>query len=201
MAKTSRTVAWSYGTEGHVQKCVERCCELANEKVEQLYKVSTPCLDDHRFKQEELESVRELSEVCSHIVLKCLHMARIGRPDILWSVNKLARSVTKWTQACDRRSARSISYIHHTNDFRQYCHDGTALQTGFVSRLRLCWRSGGLKVSLRRLYFWKQNILSQSVGCARNKLLSRAAPQSLRAFLWMLDYVWMGYLLPIFGTW
>ena len=38
-----------------------------------------------------------------HIVLKCLYLARIGRPDILWSVNKLARSVTKWTQACDRR--------------------------------------------------------------------------------------------------
>ncbi len=38
-------------------------------------------------------------------------MARIGRPHILWSVNKLARSVTKWTQACDRRLARLISYI------------------------------------------------------------------------------------------
>ena len=51
--------------EGHAQKCVERCCELANKKVEQLYKVSSPCLDDHQFKQEELESVGELSEVCS----------------------------------------------------------------------------------------------------------------------------------------
>ena len=57
-------------------------------------KVSHPCLDDHQFKQEELESVGELSEVCSQIVLKCLYLARIGRPDILWSVNKLARSVT-----------------------------------------------------------------------------------------------------------
>ena len=36
-------------------------------------------------------------------------MARIGKLDILWSVNKLARSVTKWTQACDRRLARLIS--------------------------------------------------------------------------------------------
>ena len=33
------------------------------------------------------------SKVCSQIVLKCLYEARIGRPDILWSVNKLARSV------------------------------------------------------------------------------------------------------------
>ena len=115
----AKTVAWSYDMEGHGQKCVERFCELANKKVEQLYKVSSPCLDDHQFKQEELKSVGELSEVCSQIVLKCLYLARIGRPDILWSVNKLARPVTKWTQACDRRLAKLISYLHHTNEFRQ----------------------------------------------------------------------------------
>ena len=43
------TVAWSYGMEGHARKCVERCCELATKRVEQLYKVSTPCFDDHQF--------------------------------------------------------------------------------------------------------------------------------------------------------
>ena len=66
-------------------------------------KVSTPCIDDHHFKEEELKSLGELSKVCSQIVLKCLYFARIGRPDILWSVNKLARSITKWTKACDKR--------------------------------------------------------------------------------------------------
>ena len=59
--------------------------------------VSSPCLDDDQFKEEELGSVGELSKVCSQIVLKCLYLARIGRPDILWSVIKLARTVTKWT--------------------------------------------------------------------------------------------------------
>ena len=122
----AKTVARSYDIEGHAQKCVERCCELGNKKVEQLYKVSSPCLGDHQFKQEELESVGELSEVCSEIVLKCLYLARIGRPDILWSVNKLARSVTKWTR--DRPLARLISHIHHTNDFRQCCHVGKMAQ-------------------------------------------------------------------------
>ena len=46
-----------------------------------------------------MTSVGELSQVCSQIVLKCLYLARIGRPDIPWSVNKLARSITKWTKA------------------------------------------------------------------------------------------------------
>ena len=123
----AKTAAWSYDMERRAQKCVERYCELANKKMKQLYKVSSPCMDDHQFKQEELESVGQLSEGCSKIVLKCLYLARIGRPDIVWSVNELARSVTQWTQACDRRLAKLISYIHHTNES--------------VSRLRFCWRS------------------------------------------------------------
>ena len=51
-------------------------------------------------------------------------LARIGLPDILWSVNKLARSITKWTKACDKRLNRLISYIHHTSEYKQYCHVG-----------------------------------------------------------------------------
>ena len=79
---------------------------------------------DHHFKEEKLKSVGDLSEVCSQIVLKCLYLARIGRPDILWSVHKLARSITKWTKACDKRSCRLISCIHHTCEYKQYCHVG-----------------------------------------------------------------------------
>ena len=42
---------------------------------------------------------RIVTSTCSQIVLKCLYLASIGRPDILWSVNKLARAITKWTKA------------------------------------------------------------------------------------------------------
>ena len=66
----------------------------------------------------------ELSQVCSQIVLQCLYLARIGSPDIPWSVNKFARSITKWTKACDKRLNRLISYIHHTCEYKQYCHVG-----------------------------------------------------------------------------
>ena len=98
-------------------------------KTEQLHTVSTPlCFEDHTFKKRELETVGDLSDVCSRIVFKCVYLARNGGPDILWSVHKLARAVTKWTRACDRRSARLISYIHHTNDYRQCCHVGSTAQ-------------------------------------------------------------------------
>ena len=114
----------SYDKEGHAKKCVERYCELANKTTQQLYKVSTPCIDDHHFKEEETKSVGELSSTCSQIVLKCLYLARIGRPDILFSLNKLAQSITQWTKTCDKRLNRLISYIHHTCEYRQYCHVG-----------------------------------------------------------------------------
>ena len=104
-----RIFSWSYALDRHAKKCVESFCELANKTTQQLYKVFTPCIDDHHFKEEELKSLGELSKVCSQIVLKCLHLARIGRPEILWSVNKFARSITKWTKACDKRLNRLIS--------------------------------------------------------------------------------------------
>ena len=73
-------------------------------------------------KKKKMKSVGELSQVCSQIVLKCLYLARIGRPDILWSVNKLAPSITKWTKACDKCLFRLISEIHHTCEYKQYYH-------------------------------------------------------------------------------
>ena len=51
--------------EGHAKKCVERSCELAIKTTQQLYKVSTPCIDDHHFEEEELKS-----ENCQKYVLK-----------------------------------------------------------------------------------------------------------------------------------
>ena len=84
--------------EGHANKSEESCFELANKTTEQLYKVATPCIDDHQFKEEELKSLGELSEVCSQVVLTCPYFSRSGGPDILWSVNKLARSITKWSR-------------------------------------------------------------------------------------------------------
>ena len=55
--------------EGHVKKCVERYCELANKTTRQLDKGATPSMGDHHFKEEENESEGELSTVCSQIVL------------------------------------------------------------------------------------------------------------------------------------
>ena len=160
--------------EGHAKKCVERYCEIANKTTQQLYKVSTPCIDDHHFKEEKMKSVGEVSQVCSQIVLKCLYLARIGRPDILWSVNKLARSITKWTKACDKRLNRLISYIHHTSEYKQYCHVGNTAKQCRLGLFQDSDFAGDLEDSKSTsggtLCIFGSIRLFQSVGCVRNKL-------------------------------
>ena len=81
-----------------------------------------------------------------------LYLARIGRHDIVWSVNKLARSTAKWTRACDKRQARLISYIHFTSEYKQCCHVGntaTAMPIGTVSRFWFCGRPCRFKSQLQ----------------------------------------------------
>ena len=73
------TCSWSYDMEGHAKKCVERYCELANKTTEHLYKVATPCMDDHQLREEEKGSVGELSSDCSQLVLKCLYFTQFYR--------------------------------------------------------------------------------------------------------------------------
>ena len=117
-----RISSWPYDMAGHAKKCVERYCELANRTTQQLYKVSTPCIDDHHFKEEE-------NEICWRIVTcmlsNCSEMLTFGTNwttcDILWSVNKLARSITQWTKACDKRLKRLISFVHFSCEYKQYC--------------------------------------------------------------------------------
>ena len=82
--------------EGHAKICLERYGELANKTTQQLHKVATLGSDDHQFKEEGMGSVGELSKVCPQIVMKCLYLARIGRLDILWSVNKACSCGRGW---------------------------------------------------------------------------------------------------------
>ena len=88
---------------GHVEQCVEKCLEMANKKISDLRQVGTPCIDDHSITDEELVNRGVLSDYAARIVLKALYVARISRPDMYFAVNTLAREVTRWTLACDRR--------------------------------------------------------------------------------------------------
>ena len=88
---------------GSAIQCIDRDLELTNQTRKILKKAQTPCIDDHLLPPEDFDTKGQLEKDCSKEVLKELYLARIGRPDILWPVNSLAREVTKWNAACDKR--------------------------------------------------------------------------------------------------
>ena len=83
------------------------------EAREKLAQEGRHAIDDHMVDPTDFLTKGVLSTVASKAVLKCLYMARIARPEFYWAVNALAREVTKWNVACDKRMHRLISYIHH----------------------------------------------------------------------------------------
>ena len=126
------------------------------------------------------------------IVVKCLYLARSGRPDILWSVNKLARSITKWTKACDNCLNRLISDIHHymcnTNNMVMWVTlqnnaDWDCFKT-LTSREILKIPNPLLEEHCSLLEVIH---LFPKVVCVRNKLQFRTVQQNLRSSLWTLD--------------
>ena len=138
-------------------------------------------------REEENGSVGELSTVCSQIVLKCLSLARIGRPDILWSVNKLSRAVTNWTKACDKRLARFdlLSYITHVNTGNVVLWEtqhNNADQDCFKTLVQETLKTRSQQQE-ELCAFLEAIRVFQSVGCARNKLQFRTVQQNPKSSL------------------
>ena len=131
--------------EGHAETCVERYCESAQKDVSILQQPATPCIDDHLIPPEDCETTRELSTVCAQIVLVCVYLARPVRPDFLWSVNTLARSVTKWSKACDKRLLIFTNYINQTKNCRQSSHVGDQIE----DRKLCCFQDASFAGDLR----------------------------------------------------
>ena len=100
----------------------------------------------------------DLLENCQRFAHKLFLNAHIWRALVglifEWSVNKLARAITKWTSACDQRLGPLVSYVHHTCEFKQYCHVGNKARQRrlglFQSGLWFCRRLRRLKINIRR---------------------------------------------------
>ena len=116
--------AWNYDMIGHAEQCVQRWCELTQRDASDLRTVVTPALDDPVMPPEDTVEPGKLAPISARIILKCLYLARIGRPDLLFAVNVLARQVRSWTRAFDKRRERLIAYINSTTHFVQHCYVG-----------------------------------------------------------------------------
>ena len=100
----------------------------------------------------------ELSEVCSQTVLKCLYLARTGRPE----PNLQDRSQSG-PKLVTNALARLISHIHHASEFKQYCHVGNTTQQcglGLFQDSHFVRRLGRFKINIRRtlVHFRKSHV-------------------------------------------
>ena len=55
--------------------------------------------------------------------------------------------MTKWIKACDKRLNRLISYIHHTCEYKQYCHVGNTAKQCRLGLFQDCEFAGDLEDS------------------------------------------------------
>ena len=50
------------------------------------------------------------------VLMRCLWLSRLARPDLSFAAQRLATRVTRWTLWEDRQMLRLISYVHSTAD-------------------------------------------------------------------------------------
>ena len=144
-----------YDMEGHAKKCVERYCELAHKTTQQLYKVSTPCIDDHHYRDKELKSVGDLSKVWSQIVLKCLRLARVGRP-VFYG---------QWTNLHDRLQNGPN---HVTNDYPVWSlTSSTHVNTNSIVMRVILPKQCGLELRVEHCVFGSHTFVPISWMCKK----------------------------------
>ena len=157
-----------------------------------LRKVSSPCLDDHQFKMEELESVGELSGVCSQIVLKCLYQHE-------WV------DQTSYGHQANLLDPSQNGREHVTDDWHAWCPTFiTQVTTGnivmWVTRLNIVdWVYSKTQTLLEILKnqnqhqaefcaFLEVKHLYPLVGCVRSKRQCPTFLQKQKLFRWLLDW-------------
>ena len=91
----AKTVAWSCDMEGHAKKWWKDILSWRRKTESSCTKSHLLAWTTFTSSKEELETVGELSKVCSQIVTKWWYLAPVCRPDILWSVNKTCKSSHK----------------------------------------------------------------------------------------------------------
>ena len=99
---------------GFVTQCVQWYLDVTNTTESALKHVPTPGLDDTAFRPDDFTSPGTLAPSAASVLMKILYLARCCRFDILHPVCTLAREITKWNRACDKRVHRLICYMHLT---------------------------------------------------------------------------------------
>lgn len=101
--------------------------ELPRLPRDKLKVVSKPPLDDNNINDEDITAPRELPTIAADGLMNNLHVVRMCIYHWLYPVVVLARDITRWTGACDKRLFRLMCYINSVMSFNLVKHVGDHL--------------------------------------------------------------------------
>ena len=147
-------------------------CEITGMRQEKLRKVSTPCLLQNQMTDDELAHEGEMHTFAARILMRCLWLSRLARPDISFAVQRLAS-----------RNIATCELPKLNMWIRQACCSWTWPSTDVagIHWQRLCILSIRIKEQLLVLYmsFKLVHHISHYYGPQRNKVRPRGVPQKL----------------------
>ena len=93
---------------GFFQQCIDVYCLHAKTDRSTLRAAKTPSVDDHALTDEDRAAPGALEQDAAKIIMKMLYGARLVRYELLWPICSIARMVSKWSRAEDKRLYRLI---------------------------------------------------------------------------------------------
>lgn len=102
--RTSNVNTLTYDMTAYNKGIVEFFCEMTGVSKDKFRRVSTPRIPESNMTNEELGQVGELSAFASRILMRCLWLSRLARPDIAFAAQRLSSRVTRWTRWEDRQT-------------------------------------------------------------------------------------------------
>ena len=104
----------------------ESACEtyLKLAKGVTLKSAPTPFLVDSALPEEGWEIKGALSDHAAKVLMKCLWLARLSRPDLLRPITELSRRITRWSANDDRKLFRLMCYISSSKHYRMRSYIG-----------------------------------------------------------------------------
>ena len=108
--------AMTFDMEDYAQQCVDLYESLPEAKT--LRHASTPFVPDGSLCAADDEERGQLANKACSVLMKCLWLARLARPDLMKPIGDLTSKIQSWSINCDRMVYRLLCYIKATKGYR-----------------------------------------------------------------------------------
>ena len=97
-----------------------QCCDLylSLPGAKPLKQAPTPFCPDGALIASDDDIIGELAGVACKMLMKCLWLGRLARPDIIKPIGDLATHVQSWSRNCDKQLYRLVCYLHTTQHYQ-----------------------------------------------------------------------------------